>query len=206
MQEYKVDEILDGLRNRNANVLDYVYQNYFEQIKNFINKNSGSDEDAQDIYQDAVLVIYQKIKKDNLTLTCSFNTYLYSVCRLLWLKQLEKRKKSLEFVENADNVVELTDATFQSEVLESDQAVLVDFWAPWCGPCKMMGPTIDALAEENANVKVCKLNTDENQETPGKYGIQGIPTLIVFKGGQDVTRFVGVTQKEEIQAALDQAG
>ena len=70
----------------------------------------------------------------------------------------------------AGSVVDLTDATFQAEVLDSDVPVLVDFWAPWCGPCKMMAPTIEALAEENDSVKVCKLNTDENQEMPGKFG------------------------------------
>lgn len=109
MQEYKAEEILDGLRNRDTSVLDFVYTNFFQQIKVFINKNSGSDEDAQDIYQDAVLVIYQKIKKENLTLNCSFNTYLYSVCRLLWLKQLEKRKKSQEYFEDSETVIELDD-------------------------------------------------------------------------------------------------
>ncbi len=109
MQEYKAEEIIDGLRNRDTNVLDFIYKNYFQQIKVFINNNSGSDEDAQDMYQDGVLVIYQKIKSDNLTLNCSFNTYLYSVCRLLWLKQLEKRKKSIEYAEESEKLVELDD-------------------------------------------------------------------------------------------------
>lgn len=109
MQEYKAEEILDGLRNRDTNVLDFIYKSFFQQIKIFINKNSGTDEDAQDMYQDAILIIYQKIKNDNLTLNCSFNTYLYSVCRLLWLKQLEKRKKSQEYVENSEKLVELDD-------------------------------------------------------------------------------------------------
>lgn len=109
MQEYKAEEILEGLRNKDTNVLDFIYKNFFQQIKVFINKNSGSDEDAQDIYQDAVLVIYQKIMNDNLTLNCSFNTYLYSVCRLLWLKQLEKRRKSQEYAEDSEEVIELDD-------------------------------------------------------------------------------------------------
>lgn len=109
MQEFKAEEILDGLRNRDTNVLDFIYKNFFQQIKVFINKNSGTDEDAQDIYQDAVMVIYQKIKNDNLTLNCSFNTYLYSVCRLLWLKQLEKRKKSLEYAEDSDMLIDIDD-------------------------------------------------------------------------------------------------
>ena len=109
MQEYKAEEILEGLRNKDTNVLDFIYKNFFQQIKVFINKNSGTDEDAQDIYQDAVLVIYQKIKNDNLTLNCSFNTYLYSVCRLLWLKQLEKRRKTQEYAEDSEEVIELDD-------------------------------------------------------------------------------------------------
>ena len=83
MQEYKAEEILDGLRNRDTNVLDFIYNNYFQQIKVFINKNSGTDEDAQDVYQDAVLVIYQKIKNDNLTLNCSFNTYALTVFKFI---------------------------------------------------------------------------------------------------------------------------
>ena len=107
MQEYKAEEILEGLRNRDTNVLDFIYKSYFQQIKVFINKNSGTDEDAQDIYQDAVLVIYQKIKNDNLTLNCSFYTYLYSVCRLLWLKQLEKRKKSQEYMDDSEKLIDM---------------------------------------------------------------------------------------------------
>jgi len=109
VQEYQADEILDGLRSRDTNVLDFIYKSFFQQIKSFINRNSGTDEDAQDIYQDAILVIYQKIKNDNLTLNCSFITYLYSVCRLLWLKQLEIRKKSLEYMEDSGKIVELDD-------------------------------------------------------------------------------------------------
>ena len=109
MQVIQAEEILDGLRNRDTNVLDYIYKNFFHQIKVFVNQNNGSDEDAQDIYQDAVLVIYQKTKKENLTINCSFSTYLYSVCRLLWLKQLEQRKQRKMFVEESVKFVELED-------------------------------------------------------------------------------------------------
>jgi RNA polymerase sigma factor (sigma-70 family) len=107
VQEYRADEILDGLRNRNTDVLEFIYRSYFHQINSFIKKNDGSDEDAKDVYQDAILVIYQKTKKENLALTCSFNTYLYSVCRLLWLKQLEKKKLKKDFLDESVKFVEL---------------------------------------------------------------------------------------------------
>jgi RNA polymerase sigma factor (sigma-70 family) len=107
VQEFRVEEILDGIRNRNADVLEYIYKNFYHQINVFINKNDGNDEDAKDIYQDAILVIYQKIVKKNLTLNCSFNTYLYSVCRLLWLKQLEKKKLKKSYLEESVKFIEL---------------------------------------------------------------------------------------------------
>ena len=104
----------------------------------------------------------------------------------------------------AENVVEFTDGNFQSEVLDSDVPVLVDFWAPWCGPCKMIAPTIDELANDYAGrVKIGKVNTDENQQTPTKYQIQGIPTILLFKGGEVVDKFVGVANKAKFSAALD---
>jgi len=109
VQEIRVEEIIDGIRNRSTDVLEYIYKSYYHQINVFINKNDGSDEDAKDIYQDAILVIYQKIQKDKLTLNCSFNTYLYSVCRLLWLKQLEKRKLRKSFLEESVKFLELDD-------------------------------------------------------------------------------------------------
>jgi len=109
VQEFTAEEIIEGIQNRDTNVLDYVYENFFYQIKVFISKNSGSDEDAQDIYQDAILVIYQKIMRENLTLNSSFSTYLYSVCRLLWLKQLEQKKLKTMFMEDTSKFVELDD-------------------------------------------------------------------------------------------------
>lgn len=87
---------------------------------------------------------------------------------------------------------EFSDATFETEVLKSDKPVLVDFWAPWCGPCKMMGPLIDKLATELTDkVTIGKLNTDDNGDTATKYGITGIPTLILFKGGKEIGRTQG---------------
>ena len=105
----------------------------------------------------------------------------------------------------AANVVELTDNNFQSEVLNSDKPVLVDFWAPWCGPCRKIAPMIDELAAEYSGaVKVGKVNIDDNQQSAFSYGIEAIPTLIVFKAGQPVQRFQGIPAKSRIQEVLDQ--
>ncbi|MGQ0635802.1 MAG: thioredoxin [Planctomycetaceae bacterium] len=104
----------------------------------------------------------------------------------------------------AGNVQTLTDANFQTEVLESAQPVLVDFWAPWCGPCKMIAPTIDAVATEYAGkVRVGKLNTDDNPQTASSYNISAIPTVLLFKGGQIVEKFVGVVQKDRLTGSLN---
>lgn len=106
----------------------------------------------------------------------------------------------------AGNTVEFTDANFQSEVLNSAEPVLVDFWAPWCGPCKMLTPTIDQLATEYAGrVKIGKVNTDDNHKTAASYGITSIPTVILFKGGQIVDKVVGVPPKQQFINMLDKA-
>jgi thioredoxin 1 len=103
-------------------------------------------------------------------------------------------------------VAELTDANFSSEVLESDQAVLVDFWAPWCGPCRQIAPMVEELAQEYAgSVKVAKVNIDDSPNLAMNYGVTSIPTLIVFKGGDVVQRFVGAQPKNRLQQALDAA-
>lgn len=98
---------MSGIKDRDTKVLDFIYNNYFRQIRSFIVQNQGSPEDAKDVCQDAILVIYQKLVNANLTLSCSFSTYLYSVCRLLWLKQLEKRKLWRQFTEEAGMFVDL---------------------------------------------------------------------------------------------------
>jgi len=96
-----------------------------------------------------------------------------------------------------------TDQNFEEEVLNSQKPVLVDFWAPWCGPCQMMGPIIEELAEElEGKVVVGKLNVDENPQMAQKYGIMSIPTLLVFKNGQVVEQFVGVQPKEVLKRVL----
>jgi thioredoxin 1 len=101
-------------------------------------------------------------------------------------------------------VVEITDASFESDVLKSDQPVLVDFWAAWCAPCRMIAPTIDAVAEKYAGAaRVAKLNVDENQDTPQRYGIKGIPTLILFRNGREAERIVGAVSKEAVSRMID---
>ncbi len=98
-----------------------------------------------------------------------------------------------------------TDANFDQEVLKSKGAVLVDFWAEWCGPCKMLAPVLDRIASANSGkIKVGKMNVDENQETPQKYGIQGIPTLLFFKNGSLAQQIVGFQSQENIQKIIDE--
>ena len=100
----------------------------------------------------------------------------------------------------------VTDATFEAEVLQSEQPVLVDYWAEWCGPCKMISPILDEIATEYAGkLKVAKVNIDDNQETPAKYGIRGIPTLMVFKNGNIEATKVGALSKSQLAAFIDSA-
>ncbi len=104
------------------------------------------------------------------------------------------------------NITELTEANFDAEVLQSEQPVLVDFWAPWCGPCLRIAPLIEELAGENAaKAKVGKVNIDDNQKLAAQFNVASIPTLLVFKGGQVVQAFVGLQDKGKLQAALDNA-
>ncbi|MGL5807045.1 MAG: thioredoxin [Xenococcaceae cyanobacterium] len=98
----------------------------------------------------------------------------------------------------------VTDASFKDEVLDSDVPVLVDFWAPWCGPCRMVAPVVDEIAEQyEGQVKVVKLNTDENPNTASQYGIRSIPTLMIFKGGQRVDMVVGAVPKTTLANTLE---
>jgi thioredoxin 1 len=103
-------------------------------------------------------------------------------------------------------VQEVNDVNFSSEVLESAEPVLVDFWAPWCGPCRQIAPVVEQLAGENAgSAKIVKLNVDDAPSAAQNYGVSSIPTLMVFKGGEVVDRFVGVQPKTRLQEAIDAA-
>ncbi len=104
----------------------------------------------------------------------------------------------------SDQIVYITDATFESEVLQAQTPVLVDYWAEWCGPCKMIAPILDEIsAEYGDKIKITKLNVDENTDTPPKFGIRGIPTLMIFKDGEVVATKVGALSKSQLTAFID---
>jgi thioredoxin len=106
----------------------------------------------------------------------------------------------------AANVAEVTDSSFQAEVIESEVPVLVDFWAPWCGPCRMVSPVVEEIAEERGEqLKVVKINIDENQNTAVQFGVMSIPTLMVFKNGEVAKTVVGAYPKRKLEAELEPA-
>jgi len=105
----------------------------------------------------------------------------------------------------AGNITDVTDNNFQAEVLENDAPVLVDFWAPWCGPCRLVAPVMEEIAAEREDLRVVKLNTDDNQETAVQYQIISIPTMILFRNGQEVHRVIGVRRRKELEAELEPA-
>ena len=102
----------------------------------------------------------------------------------------------------AGSITEVTDTNFQAEVIESETPVLVDFWAPWCGPCRVVAPVLEEIAGERDDLRIVKLNTDENPQTAGSYGIMSIPTMILFKHGQPVKQIVGAKPKRALEAEL----
>jgi len=103
------------------------------------------------------------------------------------------------------NVTNISTDNFDKEVLKAEKPVLVDFWAPWCGPCKMLGPIVETLADENTGkINVGKLNVDENQSLAVQFGVRGIPTLIFFNAGKEVKRIVGAQNKNQLQKVIDE--
>jgi thioredoxin 1 len=105
----------------------------------------------------------------------------------------------------AGTLIDVTDSTFQAEVLESETPVLVDFWAPWCGPCRVVGPILEEIAGERGDLRVVKLNVDENQLTAARYEVLSIPTMILFRNGQIAKKVIGAYPKRRLQAELEPA-
>jgi thioredoxin 1 len=103
----------------------------------------------------------------------------------------------------AGSLPDVTDNTFQAEVLESDQPVLVDFWAPWCGPCRVVGPVLEEIQAERDDLRIVKLNTDENPETAAAFQVLSIPTMILFKGGEPAKKIIGAYPKRKLEAELE---
>jgi thioredoxin 1 len=105
----------------------------------------------------------------------------------------------------AGSLSEVTDNNFDAEVLESETPVLVDFWAPWCGPCRVVGPVLEEIAGEREDLRIVKLNIDDNQQTAARFQVLSIPTMILFKGGQPVKTVIGAYPKQRLQAELEPA-
>jgi thioredoxin 1 len=105
----------------------------------------------------------------------------------------------------AGSITEVTDTNFQAEVIESEQPVLVDFWAPWCGPCRVVGPVLEEIASERDDLRIVKLNVDDNQQTAANFEVLSIPTLILFKNGQVAKKVIGAYPKKRLEAELEPA-
>jgi thioredoxin 1 len=104
----------------------------------------------------------------------------------------------------SEQVTIISDGTFESEILSSDIPAILDFWAPWCGPCKSIAPVLDDLAREyKGKVKICKMNVDENPQTPSRYNVRGIPNIVFFKDGEVVEQIVGAVPKEQLRETID---
>ena len=125
--------------------------------------------------------------------------------RTIWSGQSFGRAELAKEEATVADVMQVTDASFEGEVLKSDVPVLIDFWAPWCGPCKAIAPVVEELAKEYAGrLKVVKMNVDDNPQTPSRYGVRGIPNLILFKGGQVSDQIIGAVPKAQLVKAITQ--
>jgi thioredoxin 1 len=105
----------------------------------------------------------------------------------------------------AGNIIEVTDSSFQAEVIESETPVLVDFWAPWCGPCRVVSPVLEEINSQREDLRVVKLNVDDNQQTAASFGILAIPTMVLFRNGQEAKRIQGAMPKKRLEAELEPA-
>ena len=105
----------------------------------------------------------------------------------------------------AGSITEVTDTNFQAEVIESDTPVLVDFWAPWCGPCRVVAPVLEEIASQREDLRIVKLNVDDNQQTAASFGIMAIPTMVLFRNGQEAKRIQGALPKKRLEAEIDPA-
>ena len=105
----------------------------------------------------------------------------------------------------AGSIIEVTDTNFQAEVIESDTPVLVDFWAPWCGPCRVVAPVLEEINAQREDLRVVKLNVDDNQQTAATFGIMAIPTMVLFRNGQEAKRIQGALPKKRLEAELEPA-
>jgi len=125
---------------------------------------------------------------------------------LLYVIDLERKKTGLRSILMADNTSVVSDDNFENEVIKSDIPVLVDFWAPWCGPCIAIGPVLEELAGEfQGKVKIAKMNVDENANIPAEYGVRSIPFLVMFKGGEVVESVVGASPKNKLKDIIEKS-